>query len=74
MRTLKYFAILGLGVALSFQACSPAGGNSTGHEYMPDMGRPIRITSLQSVTGSIFNNADILRIDYSAEYKVETAR
>lgn len=39
--------------------------------YMPDVGRPIRITSLQSVTGSIFNNADILRIDYSAEYKVE---
>ena len=39
--------------------------------YMPDVGRPIRITSLQSVTGSIFNNADILRIDYSAEYDVE---
>lgn len=39
--------------------------------YMPDVGRPIRITSLQSVTGSIFNNADILRIDYTAEYKVE---
>ena len=41
--------------------------------YMPDVGRPIRITSLQSVTGSIFNNADILRIDYTAEYSVETA-
>lgn len=41
--------------------------------YMPDVGRPIRITSLQSVTGSVFNNADILRIDYSAEYDVETA-
>jgi outer membrane lipoprotein-sorting protein len=39
--------------------------------YMPDVGRPIRITSLQSVTGSIFNNSDILRIDYSAEYNVE---
>jgi outer membrane lipoprotein-sorting protein len=39
--------------------------------YMPDVGRPIRITSLQSVTGGIFNNADILRIDYSAEYSVE---
>jgi len=25
------------------------------------------------VTGSIFNNADILRIDYTAEYNVETA-
>ena len=41
--------------------------------YMPEVGRPIRITSLQSVTGSIFNNADILRIDYTAEYDVEAA-
>jgi outer membrane lipoprotein-sorting protein len=41
--------------------------------YMPEVGRPIRVTSLQSVTGSIFNNADILRIDYTAEYDVETA-
>jgi outer membrane lipoprotein-sorting protein len=41
--------------------------------YMPDVGRPIRITSLQSVTGSVFNNADILRIDYTAEYNVEAA-
>jgi outer membrane lipoprotein-sorting protein len=40
--------------------------------YIPDVGRPIRITSLQSVTGSVFNNADILRIDYTAEYNVET--
>jgi len=39
--------------------------------YMPDVGKPIRITSLQSVTGSVFNNADILRIDYTAEYDVE---
>jgi outer membrane lipoprotein-sorting protein len=39
--------------------------------YMPEVGRPIRITSLQSVTGSIFNNADILRIDYTSEYNVE---
>jgi outer membrane lipoprotein-sorting protein len=41
--------------------------------YLPDVGRPIRITSLQSVTGSIFNNADILRVDYSVEYNVEAA-
>jgi len=41
--------------------------------YLPDVGRPIRITSLQSVTGSVFNNADILRIDYSVEYNVEAA-
>jgi len=39
--------------------------------YIPDVGKPIRITSLQSVTGSIFNNADILRIDYTAEYDVQ---
>jgi outer membrane lipoprotein-sorting protein len=42
--------------------------------YMPDVGRPIRVTSLQSVTGSVFNNADILRIDYSAEYDVREAQ
>jgi len=41
--------------------------------YMPEVGRPIRITSLQSVTGSVFNNADILRIDYTEEYGVEAA-
>jgi len=41
--------------------------------YIPDVGRAIRITSLQSVTGSVFNNADILRIDYTAEYDVEAA-
>jgi outer membrane lipoprotein-sorting protein len=40
--------------------------------YMPDVGRAIRITSLQSVTGSVFNNADILRIDYTAEYNVDS--
>jgi outer membrane lipoprotein-sorting protein len=40
--------------------------------YIPDVGRPIRITSLQSVTGSVFNNADILRVDYTAEYNVES--
>lgn len=42
--------------------------------YMPSVGKPIRITSLQSVTGSVFNNADILRIDYTAEYDVENAQ
>ena len=41
--------------------------------YMPSVGKPIRITSLQSVTGSVFNNADILRIDYTAEYHVQKA-
>jgi outer membrane lipoprotein-sorting protein len=41
--------------------------------YIPEVGRAIRVTSLQSVTGSVFNNADILRIDYTAEYDVEAA-
>ncbi len=43
--------------------------------YIPNVGKPIRITSLQSVTGGIFNNSDIMRLDYSAEYdcdKIET--
>ena len=40
--------------------------------YMPNVGKPMRITSLQSVTGGVFNNADILRIDYAAEYNVES--
>ncbi len=39
--------------------------------YIPNVGKPIRITSLQSVIGGIFNNADILSLDYSAEYDVE---
>jgi outer membrane lipoprotein-sorting protein len=39
--------------------------------YIPNVGKPVRITSLQSATGGVFNNADILRIDFSAEYNVE---
>ena len=39
--------------------------------YIPNVGRPIRITSMQSVTGGIFNNADIMRLDYNAEYNCE---
>jgi len=38
--------------------------------YIPNVGKPIRITSLQSVVGGIFNNADILRLDYAEEYDV----
>src|SRR3989338_8522563 len=38
--------------------------------YIPTVGKPIRITSLQSVTGSVFNNADIMRLDYHTEYDV----
>ena len=39
--------------------------------YIPNVGKPIRITSLQSVVGGVFNNSDILQLDYSAEYDVE---
>jgi len=39
--------------------------------YIPNVGKPIRITSLQSVTGGVFNNSDIMRLDYSAEYNCE---
>lgn len=38
---------------------------------IPNIGKPIRITSLQSVVGGVFNNADILQLDYTAEYDVE---
>jgi hypothetical protein len=40
--------------------------------FIPDVGKPIRITSLQSVVGGIFNNSDLMRLEFSTEYKVET--
>lgn len=36
--------------------------------YMPSVGKPIRITSMQSVVGGVFNNSDIMRLDFSSEY------
>ena len=36
--------------------------------YIPNVGKPLRITSLQSVVGGVFNNSDILRLDYGQEY------
>ncbi len=41
--------------------------------YIPNVGKPVRITSLQSVVGGVFNNADILALDYADEYNVEKA-
>jgi outer membrane lipoprotein-sorting protein len=38
--------------------------------YIPSVGKPVRITSLQSVIGGVFNNADIMRLDYNVEYQV----
>jgi hypothetical protein len=41
--------------------------------YIPNVGKPVRITSLQSVVGGVFNNADILALDYAVEYDVVKA-
>ncbi len=38
--------------------------------FIPDVGRPLRITSLTSVVGGIFNNSDIMRLEFSVEYNV----
>ena len=40
--------------------------------YIPDVGKPLRITSLQSVVGGIFNNGDLMRLEFSVEYDVES--
>jgi outer membrane lipoprotein-sorting protein len=39
--------------------------------FIPNIGKPVRITSLQSVVGGVFNNADILRLDYAEEYNIQ---
>lgn len=40
--------------------------------YIPNVGRPIRITSMQSVVGGVFNNADIMKLDFTTEYSIQT--
>jgi len=40
--------------------------------HIPSVGKPVRITSLQSVTGGIFNNSDIMSLDYNLEYTCES--
>lgn len=42
--------------------------------FLPDVGRPLRITSLQSVVGGIFNNSDLMRLEYSVEYDVKSVK
>lgn len=42
--------------------------------YIPNVGRPIRITSMQSIVGGVSNNADIMRLDYSEEYEASFAQ
>lgn len=39
--------------------------------YIPNVGKPLRITSLQSVVGGVFNNSDIMQLDYSVEYDAQ---
>src|SRR4030066_1195868 len=39
--------------------------------YIPNVAKPVRITSIQSVVGGVFNNADIMRLDYNVEYGVQ---
>ncbi|MFO7785548.1 MAG: outer membrane lipoprotein-sorting protein [Thermodesulfobacteriota bacterium] len=38
--------------------------------YIPGVGKPVRITSLQSVVGGVFNNSDIMQLEYHQEYDV----
>jgi len=40
--------------------------------YIPEVGKPLRITSLQSVVGGIFNNSDLMRLEFSMEYTVDS--
>jgi outer membrane lipoprotein-sorting protein len=40
--------------------------------YIPSVGRPLRITSLQSVVGGIFNNSDLMRLEFSEEYDAKS--
>lgn len=42
--------------------------------YIPGIAKPLRIASMQSVTGGVFNNADIMQIDFSAEYTVTSQK
>lgn len=39
--------------------------------FIPNVNKPVRITSLQSVVGGVFNNADIMAVEYSVEYDAQ---
>jgi len=63
-------------VALFLQPASDKGRTTLRQDenmwlYIPNVGKPIRITSMQSVVGGVFNNSDILRLDYAAEYNAQ---
>ncbi|MCD4813925.1 outer membrane lipoprotein-sorting protein [bacterium] len=38
--------------------------------YLPAIAKPIRIAGLQSIVGGVFNNADIMMLEYHKEYNV----
>ncbi len=42
--------------------------------YIPGISKPLRIASMQSVTGGVFNNADIMQVDFGAEYKISSKK
>ncbi|MBN2869609.1 MAG: outer membrane lipoprotein-sorting protein [Campylobacterales bacterium] len=42
--------------------------------YIPGIAKPLRIASMQSVTGGVFNNADIMQVDFGAEYKIASQK
>ena len=42
--------------------------------YIPDVGRAIRVTSMQSVINGVFNNSDIMRLDFSTEYDIASQK
>ncbi|MBA4311655.1 MAG: outer membrane lipoprotein-sorting protein [Chlorobiaceae bacterium] len=41
--------------------------------YVPNVNKPVRITSLQSVIGGVFNNADLMQLEYAVEYNASYA-
>jgi outer membrane lipoprotein-sorting protein len=41
--------------------------------YIPNVNKPIRITSLQSIVGGVFNNADLMQLEYHVEYDASFA-
>src|SRR3972149_7320230 len=41
--------------------------------YIPNLNKPLRITSLQSIVGGVFNNADLMQLDYHAEDEAVSA-
>ena len=39
--------------------------------FIPNVNKPVRITSLQSIVGGVFNNSDIMTLEYSTEYDAQ---